>query len=105
MIAVMDFRAWRVAHKVTLLKAARALGFDGQNPARTLHRIESGEAAADADLAADIARYTRGEVTGNDLQAARLHYLEKNGKRRRAPGGRAPRVRPRSSNAIGGAIS
>ena len=78
----MNLKTWRIDQTLTLDSLARELGITGVNPGRTLQRIENGESSADADLIADISKRTQGAVTAVDMQAVRLAYLEKTGRRR-----------------------
>lgn len=76
---------WRTANQLTLSAMAARLGLQGVNPGRTLHRIETGEREARADLAARIVAATGGEVGPSDLLATRMEWLN-----RQRPDGEEP---------------
>lgn len=77
-----DLRSWRQGQSQSLDKLGETLGLGGQNRARTIQRIETGESQADADLAEAIQRVTEGVVTPLDLHTTRLAWLKSNGKAR-----------------------
>lgn len=63
-------------------RMAREIGLSGANVARTLQRIETGEALADADIVAAIFFRTGGEVTALDISGSRLEWLQSKGRNR-----------------------
>jgi transcriptional regulator with XRE-family HTH domain len=78
----MDLKTWRVGRGWTVKQMGEALGFPVGSTGSQAERIENGKIKADADLIADIKRITDGSVAEADMQATRLAYLERTGKRR-----------------------
>ena len=78
----MDIKTWRTEQKLTLAALAARLQIRGPNPARNLHRVETGENRADADLVAAIERLTEGSVDAAAMNATRLAWLQAKGRAR-----------------------
>ena len=77
-----DLRDWRQGQRLSLDKVAGMLGLSGQNPARTIQRVETGESLPDADLAAALTKISDGAVTPVDLHLTRLAWLRESGRAR-----------------------
>lgn len=78
----MLLKDWRKEKMLSLAEVGRGLGLAGVNVARAVHRIESGEALADADLINAISTLTDGAVKAEDMQSSRLDWLRRNGRDR-----------------------
>lgn len=73
----MFLRDWRLSRDKTLRDLADELGIaGGVNPSRTVQRLETGEALADADMIERISIVTKGAVTAADMYAVRLAWLK-----------------------------
>jgi hypothetical protein len=78
----MLFKLWRKQKMLSLDQVGKDLGLPGVNVARTVQRIESGEALADADLINAIGVLTDGAVRADDMHASRLEWLRRKGRDR-----------------------
>jgi transcriptional regulator with XRE-family HTH domain len=81
----MHLRDWRQKQGWTLDRTAREIGLVGSNVARSLQRIELGEAMPDADIVAVIGRVTDQCVRPADISEVRLDWLRRNGRDRFHP--------------------
>jgi len=79
----MQLREWREKQvpRLTLDAMAKALAhlLQGTNPARTLHRYETGETQVPTIVAEAISVFTNAEVTPQDFHGVRLNRLRSSG--------------------------
>jgi hypothetical protein len=74
-MSAMSLLEWRSGAKKNLREIAETIGLRGSNPARTLHRYETGERACPLDVAIRIEALTAGKVVPSSFSETRSKHL------------------------------